>query len=117
MKKAMYFARAGSAGTRRPSQTKPKLTAAEQKTHQRRQLEEKRRRMQARIHAQMQSEVGDKFVPEVHGAAAVKKPKQDPAAATAPAPKKAKADPRSPAVAAGQTAKTSSGPALSIACP
>lgn len=97
----------GSSSTQRHVPSKPKMTHAEQKAQQRRQIEEKRRRMQARVMAEMQSDVGDKFMPEVHGAAAVKKPKSEPAAIGAQAAKKLKTDHRSPAATVGQAAKGS----------
>lgn len=62
--------------------------------------------MQARAIAEMQSDVGDKFVPEVHGAASVKKMKQEssavPASTTSGA-KKIKPDMRSPAAASASS--------------
>lgn len=96
----------------KPSQSTRKLTPAEQKAHKQRQLEEKRRRMQARVVAEMQADVGDKFVPEVHGAAAVKKPKAEIGAGGAQTAKKPKLDSRLPSTASGHNLKQSPG----VAC-
>eukprot|EP00892_Ulva_mutabilis_P012908 jgi/Ulvmu1/9990/UM059_0039.1 len=90
--------------------SKPKLTPAEQKAQRQRQLDEKRRRMQARVMAEMHADVGDKFMPEVHGAAAVKKTKSETGAGGAPLAKKTKLDARSPSAAAPITAKHAQSP-------